>query len=123
MVLLFVALKINKKMKKIIQINLSIAIILLILISNSCKKDDDDNKIIKEKITGYVQKGPFIIGSSISMSELNSMLGQTGKTFTTQISNNNGSFEFNNISLSSRYVELFANGYYFDEVKGALSIS
>lgn len=94
---------------------------LLILVSYSCKKDEP--KIIKEKVTGQVQKGPYINGTSITMSELNSSLAQTGNIFTTQISNNIGSFEIDNISLTSSYVEFSASGYYFDEVKGNLSIA
>ncbi|MBK8883837.1 MAG: hypothetical protein IPN67_16100 [Bacteroidales bacterium] len=94
---------------------------LLIFLSYSCKKDE--TKIIKEKVTGQVQKGPYINGTSITMSELNSSLAQTGNVFTTQISSNIGSFEIDNISLTSGYVEFSAGGYYFDEVKGELSVA
>lgn len=94
---------------------------LLLLISGSCKKEEP--KIIKEKVTGQVQKGPYINGTSVTMSELNESLGQTGNIFTTQIINNAGSFEIENISLTSGYVELSASGFYFDEVKGDLSVA
>ena len=94
---------------------------LLILVSYRCKKDEP--KIIKEKVTGQVQKGPYINGTAITMSELNSSLAQTGNIFTSQISNNIGSFEIDNITLSSSYVEFSASGYYFDEVKGNLSVA
>ena len=94
---------------------------LLMLASYGCKKDE--SKIVKEKVTGQVQKGPYINGTSITMSELNSSLAQTGNIFTTQISNNVGSFEIDDISLTSGYVEFSASGYYFDEVKGELSVA
>jgi uncharacterized protein (TIGR02145 family) len=94
---------------------------LLLLISDSCKKEEP--KIIKEKVTGQVQKGPYINGTSVTMSELNESLGQTGNIFTTQITNNAGSFEIENISLTSGYVELSSSGFYFDEVKGDLSVA
>jgi uncharacterized protein (TIGR02145 family) len=97
------------------------AIFLLILVSIGCRKDE--SKIIKEKVTGHVQKGPFVNGTSITMSELSSSLAQTGNVFTTQISNNVGSFEIDNIILTSGYVEFSASGYYFDEIKGSLSIA
>ena len=93
----------------------------VLLLTNSCQKDEP--KIIKEKVTGCVQKGPFVNGTSILMSEVNSSLQQTGNIFTTQILNNSGTFEISNISLTSSYVEFSANGYYFDEVKGNKSIS
>ena len=108
-------------MKRTSFVFLLASISLLVLLLGNCKKDEP--KIIKQKVTGQVQKGPYINGTSISMSELNSSLVQTGKIFTTQISNNSGSFEINNISLTSSYVEFSANGYYFDEVKGDISIA
>jgi uncharacterized protein (TIGR02145 family) len=91
---------------------------LIILLFNSCKKDFS---ILKEKISGYVQKGPFVNGTSISIYELDENLGQTGKNFSTLINNNSGNFEISNISLSDRYVEFYATGYYFDEVRGEIS--
>ena len=93
----------------------------VLIVTNSCKKDEPI--ITKQKVTGHVQKGPYIIGTTITMSELKSTMEQTGKIFTTQISNNSGSFEFNNVGLSSNYVEFSASGYYFDEVKGDISTS
>jgi uncharacterized protein (TIGR02145 family) len=109
------------KSKLISQSYFLIVPILLILVFYRCKKDEP--KIVKEKVTGQVQKGPYINGTSITMSELNSSLAQTGNLFTTQISNNLGSFEIDNISLTSGYVEFSASGYYFDEVKGDLSVA
>lgn len=109
------------KTKIVPQSYLLILTFLLILVSYGCKKNEQ--KIIKEKVTGQVQKGPYINGTSITMSELNSSLAQTGNIFITQISNNSGSFEIDNISLTSSYVEFSASGYYFDEVKGALSVA
>jgi hypothetical protein len=98
---------------------LGIAVILLSCIS--CEKENIEEKLIKEKISGVVQKGPFINGTQILMSELDINLAQTGKIFSSQISDDNGLFELNNIELSSNYVEFSANGYYFDEVEGNLS--
>jgi len=104
---------------------LSVIIVTSLITTQSCSKKTDppDPQIIKPKVTGHVQKGPFINGTSISMSELSDSLSQTGKVFTTQISNNSGSFEIKDIALTSSYVEFSASGYYFDEVKGALSVA
>ena len=102
-----------------------VLIILLVSIINSCKKGTDLNviSIKKEKLSGYVQKGPYINGTSILMYELDASLGQTGKNFSTQIIDNKGSFEISNITLSSQYVEFLADGYYFNEVTGNISPS
>ncbi len=83
-----------------------------------------DEKVVDVKaISGSVQKGPFINGTSVRVSELNSDLQQTGKSFETQVSDNLGAFEFGNIGLISQYVELQANGYYYNEVTGDVSES
>ena len=50
------------------------------------------------------------------MAELNANMGQTGKNFSTQISDNRGSFELKKVDLSSQFVELKADGFYYNEV-------
>ena len=45
----------------------------------SCEKDDND-VIKKERINGFAQKGPFNNGTSVTISELDKDLAQTGKT-------------------------------------------
>jgi len=77
--------------------------------------------ITKSVFSGYAQKGPFINGSSVSIYELDSELNQTGRVYSTRITSNSGAFEQKNIELSSPYVELKADGYYFNEVSGKLS--
>lgn len=106
-------------MKKIIKLSP----IILFLCLFACEKENKDNPneshpVQKEKISGYVQKGPFINGTSISIFELNSDLIQTGKTFNSQISDNKGSFELKQVELSSQFVELKADGFYFNEIIG-----
>ena len=67
------------------------------------EKNDDDSVITKAVFSGYVQKGPFINGSSVTILELDENLDQTGKTYFTTISDNLGSFEKKNIELISNY--------------------
>lgn len=79
--------------------------------------------ITKATVSGYVQKGPYLNGTSVTIYELDADLNQTGKVFNTQITNNSGSFELSNVTLASQYVELKADGYYFNEVTGSNSAS
>lgn len=74
-------------------------------------------------ISGNVQKGPFINGTSVRVAELNSALQQTGRSFETQIADNSGAFELKSVGRLSQYVELHANGYYYNEVKDDVSES
>ncbi len=110
-------------MKNLLRVGLQIFLILFIIFTYSCQKSEDEFKIKKDKISGYVQKGPYINGTSIQMFEMDSSLTQTGKVFNTQISSNRGSFEISDIELTSQYVEFLARGYYFNEIIGAISPS
>jgi len=90
---------------------------------SSCQEDNSPEVINKEKLSGYVQKGPFLNGTSVSVSELNQDLSQTGKVFNSQIKDNQGTFEIANLQLSSPFIELIADGFYFNEVTGLVSVS
>jgi hypothetical protein len=88
----------------------------------SCKKDKQEVPNEPSPLTnstktinGAVQKGPYKSGAPIAVYELNSSLGQTGKSFATTINDNAGNFSLNNISLSSNHVLITASGYYFNE--------
>lgn len=104
-------------MKKLI----SILIFVLSLLMFSCEKENNGTNLSFEKVSGYVQKGPYLNGTTITISELTSELNPTGKNFTSQIIDNKGTFEINNVNLTSQYVELIANGFYFDEVSNSNS--
>ena len=70
-------------------------------------------------INGSIQKGPFIQGSSITIQPLNNKLNPTGQMFTTQTTNDAGLFSMEGIS--SKYAEIIATGYYFNEIAGTVS--
>ena len=74
-------------------------------------------------LQGYAQKGPFINGSSVTIYDLKFDLTPSGKTYNTQIKDNKGTFGIDNISLSSNYVSLRADGFYYNEVQGKQSVS
>jgi hypothetical protein len=101
--------------------------VILILVISSCEteeqKPDVPQIIKKEKISGFVQKGPFVSGTTVTMNELNSELVQTGKVFTSTIINDSGLFEINSIELISSFVEFTSSGFYFNEVIGEISNS
>jgi hypothetical protein len=74
-------------------------------------------------LTGFVQKGPFIIGSSVTIAELNDSLDQTGRAYFSEITDNSRKFEKQNIVLISKYALLKADGFYFNEITGTNSSS
>lgn len=90
----------------------------------SCSKEKDNNTALSlDKVSGYVQKGPYLNGTNITISELSSKLIPTGKNFTSQIIDNKGTFEIKNVELISHFVELKADGFYFNEVTNKNSIA
>ena len=96
----------------------------IILLFASCEEEKTEEiKITRTELKGYVQKGPFLNGTSIKISELRNDLSPTGNTFSSQIEDNSGLFQLNNISLTSQYVQLEANGFYFNEITGKNSQS
>ena len=106
-------------MKNIISI-----IVLIIIIFTACKKDNkviDTSSFSKTKIDGTSQKGPFLNGSSLTLFELNTNYSQTGKSFNTQISDNLGSFQLNNIEIQTPFAKLKADGFYFNEITNSNS--
>lgn len=107
-------------MKNLIRNCILLLILVAFFVITSCNKE---TIIKKEKISGTVQKGPYLIGTSIEMYELNSSMEQTGKVFRTTVNDNVGSFEINNVTLSSQYVEFYASGLYYNEEAGGIPIT
>jgi hypothetical protein len=97
---------------------------LLVMLLSDCTKDKNNSQTSSnQSITGYVQKGPFINGSSVTVYDLQSNLSPTGKSYNAQIIDNKGTFQLSDIGLSSTYVSLRADGFYFNEISGQQSTS
>lgn len=100
-------------MKKIIGLAVLIAIVFF-----ACKKN---KSFTKPKISGICQKGPLVNGSSLTLFELNESFSQTGRSFNTQILDNLGSFEIDNIAIQTSSAILKADGFYFNEITNSIS--
>ncbi|PPK88420.1 hypothetical protein CLV84_1387 [Neolewinella xylanilytica] len=112
------------------------ALLLLLLGAISCEKEVIEPAVVVvepepepepvpavdtiryDYVGGYVQKGPYLNGTSIQLVELDDQLAPTGKNFQTQIVDNRGTFEVRNVEFVSPYVQLKADGFYFNEVTG-----
>ena len=99
---------------------LSLSLLLSILLS-ACRDDDEVISSGNVTISGQVQKGPFINGTNLVITELDNTLAATGKTFTTQITDNRGSFFIKTSRLDYPNLQLIATGFYYDEVQGEKS--
>jgi len=96
-----------------------IVIVLVgLIILTGCEESGHlvDNFSIEIALEGAVQKGPFLNGTAVQVTELEADLSPTGRTFSSQIENNAGLFTLPSITYSSQYVEIQANGYYYNEL-------
>lgn len=115
-------------MKKTILYPFSFLFALILLTIVSCDDKDDssqlsETKVQKSKLSGFIEKGPFINGSSVSIWELDSKLLQTGRSFNAT-TDNKGFFEINSaMEFVSSYIKLSVNGFYFNEITALQSSS
>ena len=102
---------------------LIISALFLSITSCDDKLGNEDNfEPTDYTVKGKVEKGPFISGSTINLQPMNVKMVPTGSTFSTTIADNAGNFAFNTATLETPYAQLTANGYFFNEVTGRLSI-
>ena len=69
---------------------------------------------------GVVQKGPLIKGGVVTAQEMSDILAPTGKQYTYNIDSDLGTFNPTS-NFSSKYLELNATGYYYDEATNEIS--
>ncbi len=96
---------------------------MILVLFTACSKDQHTTPVVKSRITGFAQKGPFLNGSSVTLSELDGDYSQTGKSYSTQILDNSGAFELKDVTLASQYAGIRTDGFYFNEVCGGISKS
>jgi N-acetylneuraminic acid mutarotase len=70
-------------------------------------------------VAGAVQKGPFLVGSTVLVNKLDAQGRPTDSTVVTEIKDSIGSFSFTTSSAGP--VQIVASGYYFSELTGNVS--
>lgn len=102
-----------------------IAAIAAVFILASCSSESNGSDGPRSKqILGHIEKGPFVQGSEVTLTDLNKDLSQSGKSYTTNTTSDLGSFDFGQtLDLSSGLVELKTSGYFYNECTGSLSNS
>ncbi len=97
----------------------------VVLIAGCSDKETElsiDNPLAgKYQLSGKVEKGPFVRGSSISIQPLDETMTAIGTVFSGEILDDAGSFDIGQIQLASQFVRIASDGYYFNEVSGTLS--
>jgi hypothetical protein len=94
------------------------AFVLSVIFLVSCDKDEPKTYKVDE-LNGFVQKGPYHIGANVTVSELNGDLSPTGRNFYSTITTQAGQFAIPSVEFSSPFVQIIADGTYFDEVQSS----
>jgi len=97
-----------------------------IALGNKSVVEEDDperQETSLDSLVGVTQKGPFLKGSTVYLYELESgrTLKQTNGNFTSNILSDDGRYRFLARDLVSQYAMLVVDGYYRNEVTGAVS--
>ncbi len=95
----------------------------LSLAAFACSESDESENYRPQNynVSGKVEKGPFVSGSTITVQPLNAKMQPLGEMYTSTIQDNAGSFTFGSKLFNAPFAELTANGYFFNEVEGELS--
>lgn len=96
--------------------------LMLCVLFVSCEEDANDDFVPQTyNVCGKVEKGPFVSGSAITIQPMSAQMQALGTMYTSTIQDHLGNFSFGSKLFESPYAELTANGYFFNEVTGALS--
>lgn len=100
------------------------ALVLGLSFIQSCKNQEDELEPVEiENLGGFVQKGPYLGGGVITISEMSNRLAPTDKNYILQIVDFSGAYSLQNLRLTSTLIEVTGTGYYFNEVSGRNSVA
>ena len=94
-----------------------ILVAVFAVIAASCSPDMQE--LVNVSISGTAQKGPFTNGSQLTAFGLNHKLVASGKSFPGSITDDMGNFLISG-EHEDPFLELRAEGYYFNEITGEL---
>jgi hypothetical protein len=94
-----------------------ISLILICFMFSSCDQPGKTDY----SVSGKAQKGPFMQGSAVTLFELDDDLRQTGNSFLSTTTSDDGSFNFPNVALKNSFALIDVNGFYFNEIFGESS--
>lgn len=98
----------------------SFALFLSLLAACAAEKDSDDGATAAVTLSGGVDKGPFVLGSSVSVAILEQ--GKpTGAVFRTQTDSELGEFSVEVTAAAGSSALIEAVGFYYDELSGGVS--
>lgn len=92
------------------------------MVMSCTERNEQPGPGLTQGVSGFVQKGPFISGSNITVQVLDEDFNPTGVSFTVTTIDDFGSFDLES-EIEGMYVEFIAQGFYYNEVAGEISSS
>jgi len=109
-------------MKKIFRNSVFALVVICLMLSGCGGGGASAGTATDYTLSGQFQKGPFAIGSSISVNEQDESVNPSGKVYNIQTTDDLGNFAVAT-SIKSHLVEIIGDGFYMDELTGQLSLS
>lgn len=105
-------------MRRLFYLLASMAVLFL-----SCSDDKGVGNFVPETydVSGKVEKGPFISGSTVAIQPMDGNLQVLGNLYSSVIEDDLCNFSFGPRLFETPYASLMANGYFFNEIEGQLS--
>ncbi len=95
---------------------------LLVAALSACSGDSGGDGGGEYLLDGQFQKGPFAIGSQVSVNEQDENVNPTGTVYNVQTTDDLGKFAVVT-KVKKHLVEIVGDGFYMDELTGQLSLS
>ena len=98
---------------------------VVIVPQDTAKVDSEKVPVALDTLTGFAQKGPFLMGGTVSLFGLSDgrTLKPTNIVYSADVVRDDGLFRLKDVELESQYAQLVAIGHYRDEVGGGVSES
>ncbi|MCR4303113.1 MAG: lactonase family protein [Gallionella sp.] len=101
-------------------IGIALAWLVTSLLLAACGGGDGSGVTGIYNLSGQFQKGPFVIGSQVSVNELDESLNPTGIVYNVQTYDDLGKFTVAS-KIGKHLVEVVGDGFYMDELTGQLA--
>ena len=110
----------KRQKKQFRPICIIVALAVMAVLFMGCPTPNNPPAGATSDYSGGVFKGPYAVSAEITVYELDNNLHQTGASYSGDIISNDGTYNIAAAPMTG-YVELVANGYFFNEITGQLT--
>jgi hypothetical protein len=97
---------------------LNLILVFFLFVLFSCSKDESEGSSGPKSFNGSAQKGPFTVGSPVTVFELETNLEATGRTFPGTINSVDGTYDLSANAINTNPFLVRVSGSFFSEIYG-----